>query len=289
MIFKIRNQKQTNVFLAFFLQFIILLNISAKSLPQDAIDNSLVYSDNYGFKANDPKYDNALVMNKFLKDKYSVLQFGAGTYYFLTKPDAITRTIKLVGVGSGENNTELRRDYLPKSRFEPFLYFRNGRGSVVRDLSIMATKGNSNGCALVLENHNGENVGYFQGDNLYISGYGSDNNWAIAVWLHGAFKTESPKGIRSVNLTGLRLFASTYSVLELNTVHNSHIQFSSYPAGGITNLTRISSQQNDWSNDITLISSSKIDLDISNAQDIVVISPVVMSQNIKNTRNIKLL
>lgn len=253
------------------------------------LEQSIIDAKHFGFKENNPEFDNAIIFNKFLRSSYKILQFGSGVYYFLTKPDPIFRTVKIQGVGPGEEVSELRRAYLPQSKFEPFLYFRDGRGSSIRDLSIMAEHGNSNGCALVLENHNDENVGYFNADNLYISGYAKDSNWAISVWLHGAAKTIGPKGLRSINLTGLRLFGATYSVLEVNTVHSAYIQFSSYPAGGTTNLTRITSWPNDKSNDITIHSSSKMDLDVSNAEDVVIIAPAYMSYKNKNIRNIKML
>ena len=130
--------------------------------------------------------------------------------HFATPPNPIQGGIEVIG--QGLTATYLERDYQPGATVasaEFILVY--DIGSSMRDLSLFAGRGTSNGIALHLIETDARRGGWNVFSDLYISGYGT---YTIPVFLDGTLKVTQPKGARDITFRNVSIFNATSTTFE---------------------------------------------------------------------------
>lgn len=174
----------------------------------------------YGFKSNDPAFDNSVIFNQFLSDPNrndTELFFPAGTFYFLTQTNVISKTLNIRGCGP--NNTNLMRSFSGN-------LVESTATVIIENFSIHAIN-KKNGAAAVQLTGLGASASILR--NLYITSP-DGTTYIAAVILNGGNQT---LGVRGCYLEQIETFACTgHCVWMVNVKGLTLNSVQGYLAGG---------------------------------------------------------
>lgn len=153
------------------------------------------------------------------------------TCYFKTRPNPITTSLTLVGLGGSLAHSTIERAYAPLSTTEQFLHYNGGvkgqRGGGIRHIEIVAgnvfetTTPTVGGRAIFLSAIDSDfRPGYMLFDDIYITAR-ENGNWWRNIDVDGVNASEQGKqGVRNVTIRDSFLFcASDANIYARNAVH----------------------------------------------------------------------
>jgi len=162
-----------------------------------------------------PALNTAIYMAASGPDK--TIHFGAGSYTFATRPNALHDQVRLVG--EGWYATKLVRAYTSGGSFIE----GRGVGLYVKDLALWAAPGTSGGTALnfVASNAIGpggkhviENVRILEGTVDCTSAGCPFGSFGIGISLDGTNRTQAPEGIRAVHMRNVIVWGTTQRAVQ---------------------------------------------------------------------------
>jgi hypothetical protein len=188
---------------------------------------------------DNPLFDNAPILNSAISTGVRNLYIPRGSWHFLTKPNAISYEMEIVG--EGFSSTVLVRRYPEFTFTNGLLTFRAGNQHVMR-LGILAGANTVGGAGISFHGDNTSSPDFSVVEDVYVSQEpGSSGTWQDAILIHGTQRNSNGLiGVRSVSLRNCQLFASTNSACQVNGGVAINIWGGGmFPAGGTTGRLQI--------------------------------------------------
>lgn len=155
--------------------------------------------------------------------------FPSGDYYFNSRPNNISSSIKFIG--DGVSRTTLRRNFSPAGNSDGLFNFREGaNGSGVHDMAIISVTGTSGGCLISLVASATGSPDFSRFSDLYLTG---DNSDTFKIWIDGSARTSSPIGVRDTFISNSSIFGgATGSIYAKGAIALNLSNTDTFPAGG---------------------------------------------------------
>jgi hypothetical protein len=186
----------------------------------------------YDFGATgDGAADDTAAFNSFLaatsasQSKIGIL--GAGTFRFLSKPNAIPGGVKIEG--ASQSSTVLLRDY-NETGSTPFITI-NSNGVTLSSFMIKSAAGRSGGSALGIISSSTYATSFIVLEDINLTSAGTDS-WTNTIYIDGSAKTTAPAGVRDVQARGVYVFGSTGFSIYASAVKGLSFQGAVYSASG---------------------------------------------------------
>jgi hypothetical protein len=226
--------------------------------------------------------DNVTAFNRALAASCSrVLRIPAGTYRFASKPNDIAcgETIQ----GDDKETSILLVDYNEGTTTRGFLNTATS-GFVLSHVRIHKNTGKTGGAAIGLGSSVGAAPDFGAIDDVIVTGLSGTGTWNYCMYWDGTAKTGAPIGIRDWRISRSICFAATTEVADFLGVEGAVVDMGFFPAGGSTDVVRISGTTTVPSTNIVMRSQFLTTLALDWVNGAIVQSST--SMNINDTANV---
>lgn len=186
---------------------LVVLLLTGAALPAHAQPiNFCDTLEREGAHVSDPAFDSTPAFNAFLASANNHLCLDAGAYYFLTKPNAIQKPVRITGVSVSKS--ALVKAYATSNVLGEgaiWLLGANASGSVLEHLSLPANAPASHGVLIYVQSQLGSPVSYLLFNDINIT-YAAGASYDEAILIDGTAASTAAQGVRFAKFENLSLF-----------------------------------------------------------------------------------